>query len=61
MYIAVVTIILVICFLKLREEVLSKSNALKGETFASKSFSISLCLENFAKVYSRNQTITCDQ
>ena len=44
MYIAVVTIILVICFLKLREEVLSKSNALKGETFASKSFSISWCL-----------------
>ena len=61
MYIAVVTIILVICFLKLREEVLSKSNALKGNTFASKSFSISRCLENFAKVYSRNQTIIRDQ
>ena len=31
MYIVVVTIMLVICFLKLREEVLLKSNALKGE------------------------------
>ena len=41
MYIVVVTIMLVICFLKLREEVLLKSNALKGEKFASKNFSIS--------------------
>ena len=58
-YIAIVTIMLVICFLKLREEVLLKSNALKGEKFASKSFSISWCLQNFAKVYLRNQMIIC--